>query len=82
MADRSGQPAQPAIKSMSYEQAQAELESLIARIESGEVGLEQAMTDYERGAKLVEHCRALLDQTEQKFIELSGKMKQTDDAGR
>ncbi len=53
-------PADPA----SYEAALEELEQLIARIESGQLPLEQLLAGYERGAQLLAFCRARLEAVE------------------
>ena len=58
---------------LSFEQAQDELESIIARVEAGEVGLEESITQYERGVALLAHCKAILDKAEQRFTELTAK---------
>ncbi len=41
----------------SYEAAQAELEQLVARLESGDLALEQLLVSYQRGADLLKYCR-------------------------
>lgn len=46
---------------LSYETALAELESIIARIESGSVSLDESLNQYKRGAALVRRCREVLD---------------------
>ncbi|OLT42619.1 exodeoxyribonuclease VII small subunit [Serinicoccus sp. CNJ-927] len=46
---------------LSYEQARDELVALVARIESGQVPLEEAMTLWERGEELAAHCQTKLD---------------------
>jgi len=60
---------------MTFEQAQAELETLITRIEGGQVGLEESMVAYERGVALLKHCRGILEKAEQTFTDLSEKVK-------
>lgn len=47
-----------------YESALAELEQLIARIESGQLPLEQLLAGYERGAELLNYCRGKLEAVE------------------
>lgn len=64
---RSGEPDLP------YEQAVEELEAIIERIESGEIGLEESLAEYERGTHLIRRCRAVLDRAEQKIMELDAK---------
>ncbi len=57
--------------SMTYEQALAELEALIERIERGEIGLEESLAEYRRGAALLKRCRAILDTAEQQIEQLA-----------
>lgn len=54
------------IKAMSFEKALEELETIVARLESGEVELEQSIAIYERGAALRAHCEARLKDAELK----------------
>lgn len=44
------------IEAMSFEQALAELETIVSKLEQGQIGLEDSIDAYERGAKLKEHC--------------------------
>lgn len=53
-----------------FEQAMAQLERIIHDIETGEVGLEESITRYEQGAKLITYCRSVLDRAEKKIREL------------
>ena len=64
---------------LSYEAAVAELESIIDRIESGEIGLEASVEAYERGCELVKRCRAVLERAEQRIEELGERS--ADDGG-
>lgn len=52
------------INALSFEQAYAELEALVARLESGDLPLEESVALYERGRRLSAHCQHLLDQAE------------------
>ena len=45
----------------SYEAALEELEQLVARIESGQMPLDQLLTGYQRGAALLAFCRERLE---------------------
>jgi exodeoxyribonuclease VII small subunit len=58
-----------------FEQAVQALEKIIERIESGEIGLEQSITEYERGVALIKRCREVLDRAEQRVEELTGQMQ-------
>ena len=62
------------IANLSYEEAYQDLEALVARMESGELPLEESVALYERGRKLSAHCQALLEEAEL-------KIKLVDDAG-
>ncbi len=55
-----------------FDEALAELEQILAEIESGQVGLEQSLAKYERGSFLIQHCRTVLSKAE-KQIELLSK---------
>ena len=48
------------IAALSFEQALAELEQIVARLESGQAPLEDSISMYERGAALKAHCEARL----------------------
>ena len=65
---RSARPGEEPVK---FEAAVEQLESIIDRIESGEVGLEDCLAQYERGMALIKQCRAILAKAEQKIAELS-----------
>jgi exodeoxyribonuclease VII small subunit len=48
----------------SYEAALLELEQLVARIEAGDMPLEQLLSQYQRGAELLKFCRERLEKVE------------------
>jgi len=48
----------------SYEAALLELEQLVARIEAGDMPLEQLLSQYQRGAELLKFCRDRLEKVE------------------
>lgn len=58
-------------KNPTYEESIEKLEDLIEQIESGEVGLEDALKHYEDGTKLIQRCRTILDGAEKRIAELS-----------
>ena len=65
-------PATPDnIDQLSFEQALEELEAVIDRIETGEVGLEESLAQYESGMAMVKRCRSILDRTEKRIAELT-----------
>ncbi|AQV95131.1 exodeoxyribonuclease VII small subunit [Cupriavidus necator] len=56
----------------SYEAAMAELETLVASMESGELPLEASLAAYRRGAELVRYCQQKLERVEQQVRVLEG----------
>lgn len=54
------------IKAMSFEQALAELETIVEGLESGDSKLDDAITSYERGAALKLHCETKLREAQEK----------------
>ena len=47
-----------------YEEAMAELEALVERMESGGLPLDQLLSGYQRGAELLQVCRERLQAVE------------------
>ncbi len=54
--------AEPAIASLSFEAALAELEAIVQRLERGQLDLEASITAYERGTALRRHCATKLEE--------------------
>lgn len=55
-----------AIQEMSFEEAFAELEDVVRRLEAGGLSLEESLALYERGQALAAYCNQQLDQAELK----------------
>ena len=62
---------------LSFEKALAELESIVQKLERGDVALEESVTFYERGEALKRRCEDLLRQAEARVdkitLDASGK---------
>jgi exodeoxyribonuclease VII small subunit len=56
----------PDISAMSFEDALAELEQIVRRLEGGQVKLDEAILSYERGAQLKRHCERKLNEAQQR----------------
>ncbi|MEQ8967834.1 MAG: exodeoxyribonuclease VII small subunit [Azospirillaceae bacterium] len=54
------------VAAMTFEQALAELEGLVRKLESGEIELDESIAAYERGARLKAHCERKLAEAQQK----------------
>jgi exodeoxyribonuclease VII small subunit len=62
-----------------FEDALAQIESIIERIEAGEIGLEESLVEYERGVGLIQHCRDTLDNARKKVEDLTSKLEAAGD---
>jgi exodeoxyribonuclease VII small subunit len=60
------------IEELTYEQALVELETTVIALESGDHPLEDALSLFERGQALANHCADLLDKAELRVLQLSG----------
>ncbi len=72
-------------KEPSFEEAFKQLEAVVAKLESGETGLEDTITLFEEGMRLSGICQKRLDEADRK-IELllrkpGGLARETEDEG-
>jgi exodeoxyribonuclease VII small subunit len=67
-------PADEGPAPQNFEQAMAELEDLVRRMEGGELGLEGALAAYRRGAVLVAFCRNALAAVQEQVRVLEGDL--------
>jgi exodeoxyribonuclease VII small subunit len=66
MSKPSGEP--------SFEAALAELEKIVARMESGELSLEQALATHKRGLELARFCQQKLEAAQLQVKVLEGEV--------
>lgn len=69
--DPTSQPVEP----FDFEKSVEQIERIIERIESGQVGLEKSIAEYERGAALLKRCREALAAAEQRVEDLTARMQ-------
>ena len=62
-------------EALTFEQAEAELRAIVERLESGDVGVDEAIALWERGEALYEICRERLDSAEGKVEELAERVQ-------
>ena len=53
-----------------FEQAFAQLEEIVQRLEAGDLTLQEALDVYEQGMTVARHCQTLLDEAELRVTEL------------
>lgn len=70
MAKRIPEGTRDPADELTFEEAQAQLESIVAAIEQGKIGLEESITQYEKGMKLLRRCRTILADAEAKIQQL------------
>jgi exodeoxyribonuclease VII small subunit len=66
MSKPSGEP--------SFEAALAELEKIVARMEAGELSLEEALATHKRGLELAKYCQHKLEAAQQQVKVLEGEV--------
>lgn len=59
-----------------FEEAQAELEQIVGRLEQGQASLDEAIALWERGEQLYAYCRRRLDAAQGKVEELARRVEQ------
>jgi len=67
-------PAAKAGADLTFEKALAELEKVVAQMEGGSLGLEQALAAHKRGLELVRFCQQRLDAAQQQVKVLEGEI--------
>jgi len=64
-----GSPAAAALPA-TYEAATQELDALLARLDAGQLPLDELLTQYQRGNELLAYCRTRLEALEQQLTVL------------
>jgi exodeoxyribonuclease VII small subunit len=67
-------PVPSAASEPTFEKALAELEKIVARMESGELSLEQALATHKRGLELARFCQQRLEAAQQQVRVLEGEV--------
>lgn len=57
-------------KKLTFEQAMDRLEAIVGQLEAGDHPLDESLSLYEEGAKLMKQCVTMLDKAEQKVKKL------------
>ena len=60
-------------RKLTFEEALQQLETIAEQIEQGKIGLEESITQYEKGMALVKQCRDILSKAELKIQKLQGR---------
>ncbi len=65
-------------KKKNFEESLKELELIVGKLESGEVGLELSLEQFEIGTKLYKECKEQLSVAEKKIALLTESLKEED----
>jgi exodeoxyribonuclease VII small subunit len=65
-------------EALAFEKSLKELETLVAKMEQGNLSLEESLRDFERGVQLTRACQQALKEAEQKVEILLKKSGQND----
>lgn len=68
------------ISKLQFEEAIESLTGIVNNIESGETDLQASLEQYERGMKLINHCRDILQAAEKRIEKISDKRKGAEDS--
>lgn len=60
------------IRQLSFEQALSELETIVDRLETGDVALEESIEIYQRGAQLRAYCDEKLKSAQARIEKITG----------
>ncbi len=66
------QPEPSAGSQPTFEEALGQLQAIVQELEEGEIGLDEALAQYEQGVKLLRHCHELLKRAERRIELLTG----------
>ena len=72
-ADSAKDP-QSGVDELTFEAALGELETIVEKMEQGELPLQESLHAYQRGAALVGRCREALDKVNQEVSVLEGNL--------
>jgi exodeoxyribonuclease VII small subunit len=61
---------------MSFTKDMAELQEIVARLDSGQISLEDSLELFERGVRLVNSCRKYLEEAQQKITLLAADQEE------
>jgi len=56
---------------LSFEDSIKRLKDIVEQIEQGEIPLQDSLEQYEQGMSLIQHCRGILQQAEQRIEKIS-----------
>ena len=65
-------PKAAPVEPKNFEAAMAELDTLVEKMERGELALEESLSAYQRGTELLKYCEKVLGDAQQRIQVLEG----------
>lgn len=62
----------PQLEEQGFEEQLAQLDQIVGQLESGQLGLEESLKQYELGIRILKSCHGVLQESERKIELLSG----------
>ncbi len=69
-------------KEINFEKSLDELEKIVARLESGDISLDDSIKLFERGMELTNECRKTIENARQKIITLTEAETEKENDGK
>ncbi len=66
--------AEKSATALSFEKALADLEKIVARMEGGNLSLEESLAAHQRGLELAKYCQGRLEAAQQQVQVLEGEV--------
>lgn len=69
------------MQEMNFEEAMQELETITAKLEKGDLSLDESVSNFEEGMKLAKKCNDILEKAEKKIkvlVQKDGKLEEED----
>ncbi len=69
------------MQEIKFEDAMQELESITAKLEKGDLSLDESVSNFEEGMKLAKKCNNILEEAEKKIkvlVQKDGKLEEED----
>ena len=64
---------------INFEKSMEKLETIVTKMESGDISLEDALKNFEQGIKLIRQCQGVLQSAEQKVSVLVNEQGELDE---
>lgn len=69
------------MQEIKFEDAMQELEAITAKLEKGDLSLDESVSNFEKGMKLAKKCNNILEEAEKKIkvlVQKDGKLEEED----